>query len=156
MRFPFSYDKSKVLQALRYHFIWQQEIKIMLIVIIVFDIISAILYYSGKIRPEPFMLGSVIWLFFIVTIWYLLPNNIFRKSTTFKEKYIISFSGVGVHLETEKGAGQWQWKDFNKYAESPHFFHLYFSQKSFFLVPKDGINADMITGIRSLLKENIK
>ena len=28
MRISFSYDKKKVLQALRYHFIWQPEIRV--------------------------------------------------------------------------------------------------------------------------------
>jgi len=52
MRFSFSYNKGKVLQALRYHFIAQFEIRILFIVIILFDIISAVFYFSGKIRPD--------------------------------------------------------------------------------------------------------
>ena len=156
MTFPFSYNKQKVIRALRYHFIWQKEIRIMLIVIILFDIISAVLYYTGKIQPQPFMLGSVIWFFFIISIWFFLPNNIYRKSATFKEKYIITFKNSGILLETERGGAERQWYDIIKYAESPDFFHLYFSSKSFFLVPKDEISSEMISTLRSLLKNNIK
>ena len=64
MRISFSYDKKKVLQALRYHFIWQPEIRVILILVIVFDIVSAILYMTGKIRPEPFCLDPSFGLFF--------------------------------------------------------------------------------------------
>ena len=65
MQLHFEYDKKKVLQALRYHFVWQSEIRILLILVIVFDIVSAILYMIGKVRPEPFLLGSFIWLLYI-------------------------------------------------------------------------------------------
>ncbi len=79
MRFKFTYNKKKVLQALRYHFIWQPEIRILLILIIVFDITSAILYIIGKIHPEPFLLGSFIWLISIVSFWFILPNTIYKS-----------------------------------------------------------------------------
>ena len=65
MQTHFSYDKKKVLQALRYHFILQAEIRILLIMVIIFDIISAVLYMIGKVRAEPFLLGSFIWLIFM-------------------------------------------------------------------------------------------
>lgn len=155
IRFPFNYQKSKVLQALRYHFIWQPEIKIMILVIIVFDIVSAFLYYSGKIQPGPFLLGSVIWLFFIITLWFLLPINIYKKSITFQENYIISFSKTGINLETDRGSTQWLWKEIIKFEESPHFFHLYFSAKSFFLVPKNDIGLELIAAVKGILKENV-
>ena len=128
----------------------------MLLCIILFDIISAVLYYTGKIQPQPFMLGSLIWFFFIISIWFFLPNNIFSKSVAFKENYIITFKNSGILLETERGGLEWQWIDIVKYAESPNFFHLYFSSKSFFLVPKNEISIDMESSIRSLLKNNIK
>jgi len=56
MEFSFSYDKKKVIQALRLHFIAQREIKIMMILVNVFAILSAILFYQKIIRPEPFYL----------------------------------------------------------------------------------------------------
>lgn len=155
MGFSFSYDKRKVKQALRYHFLWQKEIRIMLLVIILFDIVSAILYFSGKIQPQPFILGSLIWFFFILSIWFFLPENIYRKSPTFKEKYNLSFNSQGITVQTERGGADWQWHNFIKYAESPDFFHLYFSAKSFFLIPKEGMDGEMINTIRKLMKQNI-
>lgn len=156
MSFSFSYDKRKVKQALRYHFLWQKEIRIMLLVIILFDIISAVLYYSGKIQPQPFILGSLIWFFFIISVWFFLPDNIYRKSPTFKERYQVSFSNQGIAVQTDQGRADWPWRDFIKYAESPDFFHLYFSAKSFFLIPKDGMDGELINNIRRLMKEQIK
>ena len=41
----FGYEKRQVLQALRYHFITRPEIKILLIIVNVFTILSAVLLY---------------------------------------------------------------------------------------------------------------
>lgn len=155
MQYSFTYEKSKVLQALRYHFIWQKEIRILLIVVIVFDIISAILYMMGKIRPEPFLLGSFIWLMFIVAFWFILPYTVYRKSATFKDKFIMDFGNNLVNLHSDKGFVQWEWKQFSKFIESPNFFHLYFSTKSFFLLPKDNMSDDFRYNLRLMFKEKI-
>ena len=88
MQFPFIYDKKKVIQALRIHFTAQKEIKILLIVVNVFAIISAILFYTHKIQPQPFLLGSLIWLLLLIGVWYILPYSIYKKSTTFKDEFI--------------------------------------------------------------------
>ena len=151
----FTYDKKKVLQALRYHFIWQKEIRIFLIIIIVFDIMTAILYLIGKIHPEPFLLGSTIWLLFIVSFWFILPNSIYRKSETFKDSFVVDFGRNIITLENKRGYVEWEWKQFVKFFESPNFFHFYFSAKSFFLLPKDNMNDDFRHDLRVLIHEKI-
>lgn len=156
MQINFSYDKKKVLQALRYHFIWQPEIRILLILVIVFDIVAAVLYMIGKVRPEPFLLGSFIWLMFIISFWFILPGNIYKKSETFRDKFLIDFENNAVTLQNEKGMMQWHWGQFVKYFESPHFFHLYLSAKSFFLVPKDNMDEDFRHNLRGILRDKIK
>jgi len=131
MQLSFSYQKPKVIQALRYHFVQSPEIRIMLVLVNVFAIVAAILFYTKKIRPEPFFLGSVIWMGLMASFWYFLPNNIYHKADTFKDKFIINFNDVAVVLENERGEMIWHWNKFSKYFESPHFFHLYFDAKSF-------------------------
>lgn len=155
MQFGFSYDKKKVIQALRYHFISRSEIKILMILVNVFAIVSAVLFYLKKIRPEPFLLGSVIWLMMMVSVWYLLPYTIYRKASTFKDAFKIDFGETGVHLENPKGYVDWQWNRFSHWMETPHFFHLYFDAKSFFLVPKDDIKDDSRHELRKLLNQKI-
>ncbi|MBS1642078.1 MAG: YcxB family protein [Bacteroidetes bacterium] len=155
MQFSFAYNKKKVLQALRYHFISKQEIKVMIILVNVFAIASAALFYFKKIRPEPFFLGTFVWVMMMVSVWYILPYIIYNKSTTFKEKFIIHFSEHNVTLENERGYVNWEWKMFSKYFESPHFFHLYFDSKSFFLVPKDAMTEENKHDVRALLKNKI-
>jgi len=39
--------------------------------------------------------------------------------------------------------------------ESPHFFHLYFNAKSFFLIPKEGMEDENKKQIRELFKLHI-
>lgn len=156
MRLNFSYDKKKVLQALRYHFLWQPEIRVLLILIIVFDIVTAVLFYAGKIRPEPFLLGACIWLMFLVTVWFFLPSSIYKRAATFRDTFIITFNESEVRLESENGFVDWTWDRFTKYAESPNFFHLYFSAKSFFLVPKDNMSDNFRYELRILLNDKIR
>jgi hypothetical protein len=155
MQFNFTYDKAKTIQALRYHFISRKEIKVMMILVNVFAVAAAILFYTKKIRPEPFLLGSAIWVFMMAAIWYILPYNIYKKASTFQDRFTITFGTSNIHLENNKGYTEWQWNQFSTYLESPHFFHLYFTPKSFFLVPKDNMTDDMRHELRGLLKQKI-
>jgi hypothetical protein len=156
MQVNFVYDKKKVMQALRYHFIWQPEMRILLSLILVFDVVTAVLYFIGKIRPEPFLLGSCIWLLFIISFWYIMPGTIYRKNDTFKDKFSMDFNDGFVYLENSKGYVKWNWHQFTKFAESPNFFHLYFSAKSFFIVPKDNMSDEFKFDLRLLLNDKIK
>lgn len=155
MHFTFSYDKKKVMQALRYHFIAQKEIRILFIVIIVFDLISGGLYFAGKIRPEPFLLGAFIWFFFLISFWFLMPGIVYKRSVMFKQQFTIYFQPAYVALENAKGRADWEWNRFINYFESPNFFHLYFSPKSFFLVPKETLNADEQLQLRNLISDHL-
>lgn len=156
MQFSFSYDKAKVLQGLRYHFITRPEIRVLIILVNIFAILSAVLFYTKKIRPEPFLLSSVLWLFLMVSFWYLLPYTIYRKSATFKDNFTIFFFERQVRLKNSKGFVDWNWVDFSNFFESPNFFHLYFSSRSFFLLPKEGLDSETAHSIRILLSSHIR
>jgi hypothetical protein len=155
MQHSFSYEKNKVIQALRYHFIQRTEVRILIIVVNVFAIGTAILFYFKKIRPEPFLLGSVIWLGLIAAFWFFIPNSIYKKAATFKDSFTIFFREDEIILENQRGYVEWPWNKFSKYFESPHFFHLYFDSKSFFIVPKDGMGDDFRHELRAVLRNKI-
>ncbi len=155
MQHSFSYEKKKVIQALRYHFVQKREIKVMIILVNVFAIVSAILFYTKKIRPEPFLLGSFIWLMLMATFWYFLPTSIYKRAATFKDSFIIYFREDEVRLENERGYVEWPWKKFTKFFESPHFFHLYFDAKSFFIVPKENMSEEFLHELRGILNSKI-
>ncbi len=155
MRFSFSYERKKVIQALRYHFVQKPEIRILIILVNVFAILSAILFYAKKIRPEPFLLGSFIWLMLMAAFWYFLPNSIYKKASTFQDSFIIDFSDAEVELENERGTVHWQWQQFSRFFESPHFFHLYFDSRSFFLVPKEGMTEEQKHELRGVFNAKI-
>ena len=156
LHFSFTYNKKKVLQALRFHFIAQREIRILFVVILLFDLISGVLYYLGKIRPEPFLLGATIWFFFLISFWFLMPGIVYKRSVTFREAFTIYFQPSYIALENDKGRVEWEWKRFMNYFESPNFFHLYFSAKSFFIVPKDNLSKEDQTEIRILLSNHVQ
>ena len=52
MHFKFSYNKKQIIQGLRYHFISRREIKLMMILVNVFAIGSAVLFYTKKINEH--------------------------------------------------------------------------------------------------------
>src|ERR1700733_13527559 len=137
MTIHFGYDKKQVIQALRYHFLTRPEIRILLIVVNVFTILSAVLLYLHKIQPLSFLTFSILWFLLLLSVWKILPTSIYKKSFTFRDHFTMNFDDREVLLETARGTNAWQWADFSTFLESPYFFHLYFTRRSFFLVPKD-------------------
>lgn len=157
MTIYFAYDKRQVIQALRYHFISRPEIRIMLITVNVFAIGSIILYALGKITPLAFLVGSFLWIVLMVSFWFILPGAVYRRAVTFKHEFSMDFGEETFTLTHEKGAKTWQWTALKSYLESPHFFHLYFDSRSFFLVPKSGCkDTDEVFELRKLIKSKVK
>jgi len=156
MQISFSYDKKKVIQALRYHFISRPELRIMIILVNVFAFASAALFYFKKIHPLPFLLGSFLWFFFMIVIWFVLPMIIYRRAETFRDKFTMRFDQDGFSLGNERGERSWKYQSVQKMVESPHFFHLYFDARSFFLIPKDACkDEEEKVALRRLLRDQI-
>lgn len=156
MEIKFSYSKPEVIQALRYHFITRREIKLMIIVVNVFAILSAVLYFLHIIRFFPFFLSTVLWIVLMFAFWVFLPGSIYKKAETFKDHFRVTLDDKHVYMENNKGNRIWAWREFSTYLESPYFFHLYFDARSFFLVPKSAFqNINELQEARALLKKNI-
>jgi hypothetical protein len=157
MTIEFSYDKKQVLQALRYHFLNKREIRIMIIVVNLFALASAILFYFKKILPVAFLMGSFLWFILMVTFWFVLPGMVYRRAATFKDHFKMNFGEDTFSLGNERGSRSWSWGELSSFIETPNFFHLYFDNRSFFLVPKSGFtSSDEIHELRVLLREKIK
>jgi hypothetical protein len=133
----FSYDKKQVLGGLRSHFFGRIEIRILIILVNLFAILSAVLFYFHKIQPLSFLIFSLLWLVLWLTIRILLPLSIYKRSKTFLDDFILTMDDAGVLLQTEKGEQLWKWNNFSACKETLHFFLLYFDSRSFFMVPKD-------------------
>jgi hypothetical protein len=152
----FEYKKKQVMSALRHHFISRPEIKILLIIVNLFTILSAFLFYMHKIRPLSFLLFSLLWFILLVTFWTWLPLSIYKRSQTFRDQFSMDLNDHEVVLQTERGSQVWAWKDFSTFLETPFFFHLYFNSRSFFLVPKDAFtDLESLQETRSLLKRKL-
>lgn len=151
----FTYNKGKVIQALRFHFITRREIKIMMILVNVFAIASATLFFFKKVTPFSFLVSSVLWFVLMIVFWFLLPMLIYKRASTFKERLQAILTSTEFRIENDKGGRSWQWTDFSSWMESPHFFHLYFNSRSFFIVPKEAFAGDEVHEARKILKEKI-
>ncbi len=151
----FTYNKGKVIQALRYHFISRKEIKLMMILINVFAIVSAALFFSKKISPLAFLISSGLWVALMIIFWYALPVTIYKRSATFKDKFRAILGNNSFTIENDRGSKSWDWKEFASTMESPHFFHLYFDARSFFIIPKEAFAGDGEYEARKIFSQKI-
>jgi hypothetical protein len=152
----FTYNKAKVIQALRYHFISRKEIKIMMVLVNVFAILSAALFFFKKISPFAFLISSTLWFLMMIVFWFLLPTIIYKKAQTFKDRFRSILGGETFTIENERGSRSWKWIDFSTWMESPHFFHLYFNSRSFFIIPKEAFEGDDEQEARKIFTAKIK
>lgn len=156
MKIQFSYQKKLVIQALRYHFITRREIKLLIILVNIFAIFSASLFYFHKVTPLAFLISSVLWLSLMISFWYILPNTVYNRAATFKDSFTITLSDSNVRLQNSNAYNEWNYNQFTTWIESPHFIHLYFNSRSFFLIPKAAIERDAnLAAIRTLLTAKI-
>lgn len=157
MTIHFGYDKKQVIQGLRYHFLTRPEIKVLLVLVNVFAILSVVLFFMKMIQPISFLLFSALWFLLMLVTWRLLPSSIYKRSHTFRDNFSMSINDQEVVLMTERGSKAWQWKEFSHFVESPYFFHLYFDSRSFFLVPKDAFSdLPSMQEAREILKKHIR
>ena len=157
MTIYFGYEKGQVLQALRYHFISRPEIRIMLILVNVFALVSITLYALSKITAMAFLVGSTLWIVLMISFWFILPALVYRRAETFKHNFSMDFAADKFTLTHERGNRSWPWSALTNFLESPHFFYFYFDSRSFLLVPKSGFrDKEEISELRHLLREKIK
>lgn len=152
----FSYSKNKVIQALRYHFLSRKEIRILILVVNAFAVLSAVLFYFKKILPLAFLSSSFLWFFLMLTIWFVLPYTVYSRNKTFGERFKIQFLTDRLILQASGAEKIWDYPSFTYFLETAHFFHLYLNEKSFFLIPKEACHdADQTHELRLLLREKM-
>jgi hypothetical protein len=157
MTIQFSYDKKQVIQALRYHFLSKREIRLMIILVNVFALSSVALFYFRKILPLAFLVGSLLWFALMISFWFILPGLVYRRAATFRDHFSMSFDAETFSVGNERGSRSWSYSELSNFVETPYFFHLYFDNRSFFLVPKDAFtDRDEVFALRQILKEKIK
>lgn len=156
MTVHFDYNKKQVLQALRYHFLSRKEIRVMIILVNVFALASAVLFYLKKVLPFAFLVSSFLWFVLMITFWFILPGIVYRKAATFRDHFTMNFETTGFSLGNERGSRSWEWKSLSSYLETPHFFHLYFNSTSFFLVPKVAFSDNERVEMRDLLRAKVR
>src|SRR5882724_10843521 len=110
MTIQFEYEKQKVLQALRYHFISRPVIRIMIIVVNVFALVSAILFYTKKVTPTAFLTSSFLWFTLMISFWFVMPGLVYKRNATFRDHFTMNFEEDGFSLGNERGSRSWSWK----------------------------------------------
>jgi len=156
LELSFSYQKNKVVQALRYHFLSRREIRFLLVAVNLFALLSAGLFYWKKILPLAFLSSSFLWFILMITVWFVLPVTVYSRNKTFKDRFKIRFSEDGLVITTSGGAKSWPYSSFHYFLETAYFFHLYIDEKTFFLIPKEATSEDEYDhSLRQLLRDKI-
>ena len=138
-------------------FFGRVEIRVLIILVNLFAILSAVLFYFHKIQPVAFLIFSLLWFILWITIRRILPLSIYKRSQTFQDEFTLTMDNAGILLETERGNQLWQWNRFSEFKESVNFFLLYFNTRSFFMVPKDSFkDLTELQDARKMLREKIK
>lgn len=127
----------------------------MIILVNVFAILSAALFFFKKISPLAFLVSSVLWFTLMIAFWFILPYSIYKKAATFKDGFTVTLQDQHLYLENDRGSKSWPWTAFSSVIESPHFFHLYFDSRSFFLIPKSAFEGDDLHTARNFLAGKI-
>ena len=128
----------------------------MIVLVNVFALASAILFYMRKIDPMAFLFGSFLWFALMISFWFVLPGIVYRRAATFRDHFTMNFEETNFSLGNERGSRSWKWEQLSNFLETPNFFHLYFDKNSFFLVPKNAYaDSDEIHEMRQLLKEKV-
>lgn len=129
----------------------------MIILVNVFALASAALFYFRKILPLAFVVGSFLWFVLMISFWFILPGMVYRRAATFQDHFTMHFDDASFSLGNERGSRSWPWSALSSFLETPYFFHLYFDSRSFFLVPKDAFaSTDEIYQLRQLMKEKVR
>jgi hypothetical protein len=127
----------------------------MIILVNVFAILSAGLFFFKKISPLAFLVSSVLWFTLMIAFWFILPYSIYKKAATFKDGFKVSLEDQHLFLENERGSKSWPWTAFSSVIESPHFFHLYFDARSFFLIPRSAFEGNSVNDARNFFAKKI-
>lgn len=156
MTISFKYNRKQVMRALRYHFISKKEIRILIILVNVFALFAAAMFFFRKVSPVAFLLSSFLWMSLMMAFWFILPMLVYNRAKTFKDSFVLTFMEAYMHLENPNGSKDWNYKSFQYFLETPDFFHLYIDDRSFFLIPKDAFSdSDAVHEIRKLLQDKI-
>lgn len=156
MTISFKYNRKEVIEALRYHFISKKEIRILIILVNVFALFAAAMFFWKKITPVALLLSSLLWFCLMLALWFILPLAVYSRAKTFKDSFNLTFLETYMHIENPNGSKDWNYKSFKYFLETPNFFHLYIDEQSFFLIPKEAFSdSDQVHEARLLLKNQI-
>ena len=79
----------------------------------------------------------------------------YKKAGNFKDRFRSILSATDFRIENDRGGRSWAWGEFSTWIESPHFFHLYFNSRSFFIVPKEAFEGDEVHEARKIFRAMI-
>lgn len=142
MTLHFQYNKQKVIEALRFHFMQRPEIKLFRSLLILLVIAAFVGFFTHYINMQALIwifLACIILMFFI---HYLLPFSVYRRAHTFREPELtLDFTEESLTIGTNRGKSRIPWQQFSHVVETKEFFYIYRSNKSFFLIPVSAFSS---------------
>lgn len=139
----FTYNKTAVINALRFHFLNRKETKILKVLCAAL-FLSALWGYWTSIVSYGLLVGVFVAIVLLTAVfWFLLPASIYKKAKTFHEPSIkLQYNGEGMAIGTQAGARHLPWQSFHRVIETRDFFYLYRNTNSFFLIPANAFSDE--------------
>lgn len=131
----FHYEKSDVLQALRFHFMQRREIRMFRDILMALGLF-VLLSFSLHLIGAPVLVALLLMLILLaVVFWFVLPLAIYAKTKTFQDTIRLAPNSNGLVIRTQYSERQLSWQGILMVIETKDFILLYRDYKSFFLVP---------------------
>lgn len=136
MDLRFQYDKQEVINALRFHFMNRPEMKLFKVILMLMVLFAFAGYWMKIVTLQMLIWIFLLFIVLVLVFWYILPYSVYRKARTFREPAIsLHWTDEGITIGTQRGESSLSWNRFHQVLETKHFFYLYSSNKSFFLIP---------------------
>ena len=153
----FQYEKSDVLQALRFHFMQRREIRIFRGILMALGLFG-LLVFSLHLIGSSLLLALLLMLALLaVVFWFVLPLAIYAKSKTFQDTIRLALNSEGLLIRTQYSERHLSWMGILMVIETKDFILLYRDKKSFFLVPARAFkDSKQRVEFSSLLQSHIR
>lgn len=139
----FSYNKTEVINALRFHFLSRRETMILKVLCAVLFIFSLWGYWTSIVSYGLLVAVFIVIVLLTAIFWFVLPSSIYKKAKTFQEPSIkLQYNSEGMAIGTHAGARHLPWQSFHRVIETSDFFYLYRNTNSFFLIPVDAFSDE--------------
>lgn len=159
LNLKFKYTEKEYVEAVKWYYSKSLNIKIDIIVSVVFIFIGSFFWLTGDesfLNKMLVLLGSIL-LLMTIFVLYVNPKRIFKHEPKFQDEYKLGFKDEGILFETEHINSAIAWNHYSKVKENKSFFYLIYGKFMFTIIPKRAFqNTEEEDLFRKLVQEKLE